>query len=67
MDHAPQESSLSPLERNRIEGLMQPRDVELSSDKDQDELGSAQRVPDHIAERLARRDIADVDKDFVTS
>jgi hypothetical protein len=45
---------------------MQPSDVELMSDKDQDELGSAQRVPDHVAERRARLDIADVDKDFMT-
>ena len=66
MDHAPQESSLPPLERDGIDGLVHSISVELRSDEDHDELGSAQRVPDHIAEGLAGHDGTDVDEDLVT-
>jgi hypothetical protein len=66
MDHAAQESSLSPLERERIERFMQPTRVELASDKDQDEMGSAQRLPEHLTKGLAGCDAADVNEDFVT-
>ena len=63
MDHAPQESSLPPLERDGIEHAIS---VELRSDENHDELGSAQRVPDHITEGLAGHDGTDVDEDLVT-
>ena len=46
MDHAPQESSLPPLERDGIDGLVHAISVELRSDEDHDELDrpSASRI-----------------------